>query len=584
MFRVGAIHLWSDVMLIRDNADILALQRATNPQTFRVYNTFTNSANYERAKIAWESSILTIGTEKAGTGAARALELQTDGVTRWNFGTDGTIYPGQNTTNTLRIFNQISGSGLVESNSQGLAFDTRVVNSTGGTTCFWVYGLNTSAGGGTHSLWRASGAFSPTSGSANYRQFAVEPTINQTGGANGITRGLLINPTLTAAADFRAIETSNGPVVLTDTYAAGSGSLAGSLLNLSQTWNTTGTPTAISLNVTDTASNAASLLMDLRLGGTSRLSVSKSGAVVSQATIVAAGNLQSNGGSITTLWSGGSIGWSPGGSADLTLFRDAANILAQRNGVSPQAFRVYNTFTDSNNYERAKLAWESDVLRIGTEKLGTGAARALELQTDGFTRMRFTSNDWIIRLGNDSLGPALFPFSGTAYGTPTNGRSLGFFSYDSAPNSYGITFSGDSYAATSGVGSHFYFNRSFVPTSGTCQYTFFDINPIVNQTGGANGITRGLHVRPTLTSAADFRAIEVASGKTILAASTTGATSLNIPSGSDPTSPNNGDIWQNSNLLKVRLNGRTQTLSYQITSGTAAPTGGSDGDIYLQYI
>jgi hypothetical protein len=37
----------------------------------------------------------------------------------------------------------------------------------------------------------------------------LTPTINQTGGANGITRGLYINPTLTAAADFRGIEVSN---------------------------------------------------------------------------------------------------------------------------------------------------------------------------------------------------------------------------------------------------------------------------------------------------------------------------------------------------------------------------------------
>lgn len=51
--------------------------------------------------------------------------------------------------------------------------------------------------------------FSPTSGTATYTGLSLTDTINQTGGANGITRGLYINPTLTAAADFRAIETSN---------------------------------------------------------------------------------------------------------------------------------------------------------------------------------------------------------------------------------------------------------------------------------------------------------------------------------------------------------------------------------------
>ena len=55
--------------------------------------------------------------------------------------------------------------------------------------------------------------FSPTSGTAVFNTINATPTINQTGGASGITRGLYINPTLTAAADFRAIETTNGNVI-----------------------------------------------------------------------------------------------------------------------------------------------------------------------------------------------------------------------------------------------------------------------------------------------------------------------------------------------------------------------------------
>ena len=39
---------------------------------------------------------------------------------------------------------------------------------------------------------------------------------------------------------------------ISDTVLSGSGSLAGSILNLAQTWNTTGNPTAIKLNITNT--------------------------------------------------------------------------------------------------------------------------------------------------------------------------------------------------------------------------------------------------------------------------------------------------------------------------------------------
>lgn len=64
---------------------------------------------------------------------------------------------------------------------------------------------------------------------------------------------------------------------LTDTVLAGSGSLAGSVLNLAQTWNTTGAPTALKLNVTNTASGASALLMDLQVGGVSQFKVDKAG-------------------------------------------------------------------------------------------------------------------------------------------------------------------------------------------------------------------------------------------------------------------------------------------------------------------
>ncbi len=121
--------------------------------------------------------------------------------------------------------------------------------------------------------------FTPSSGSNTYTLAELNPTINQTGGASGITRGIYINPTLTAAADFRALETANGKVKLTDTYSAGSGSLAGSLLELNQTWNTTGTVTAIKANITNTASNASSKIIDLQVGGATQFNVKANGVI-----------------------------------------------------------------------------------------------------------------------------------------------------------------------------------------------------------------------------------------------------------------------------------------------------------------
>jgi hypothetical protein len=53
-------------------------------------------------------------------------------------------------------------------------------------------------------------------------------------------------------------------------------------------------------------------------------------------------------------------------------------------------------------------------------------------------------------------------------------------------------------------------NATFMPTSGTATYTALDIRSTVNQTGGANGVTRGLYINPTLTAAADWRSIDIA--------------------------------------------------------------------------
>lgn len=84
-----------------------------------------------------------------------------------------------------------------------------------------------------------------------------------------------------------------------------------------------------------------------------------------------------------TIVNQGSYGWSSGtvSSFDTAIFRDAAGALAQRNGVNAQAFRLYNTFTDSSNYERAALKWSSNVFTLDSQEIaGTGVARPLRLQ------------------------------------------------------------------------------------------------------------------------------------------------------------------------------------------------------------
>jgi hypothetical protein len=127
---------------------------------------------------------------------------------------------------------------------------------------------------------------------------------------------------------------------------------------------------------------------------------------------------------------------------------------------------------------------------------------------------------------------------------------------------YGTTFINGSGATTqtSGNNNQYQFVQSFSPTSGTGTFALLALQPTINQTGGASGISRGLYIQPTLTAAANFHAIEVALGISLFAAATTSYASINLPSGTAPTSPNVGDMWVTGGHLYVCLTAGSGTL------------------------
>jgi hypothetical protein len=169
------------------------------------------------------------------------------------------------------------------------------------------------------------------------------------------------------------------------------------IYQLTDVWNAGGTTfTGIGLSVTDTASAAGSLLMDLQEGASSKFSVRKDGRITSNSFFIA------NSGGFWSASDNGTI--TMGVSQDAWLRRDAANVIAMYNGVNAQAFRVYNTFTDASNYERARFSWLSNELIIGTEAAGSGSNRELVFRVPG-TQMKFqtggsSSQGWSITSGH----------------------------------------------------------------------------------------------------------------------------------------------------------------------------------------
>lgn len=75
-----------------------------------------------------------------------------------------------------------------------------------------------------------------------------------------------------------------------------------------------------------------------------------------------------------------------GASSDMVLTRDAAGVLAQRNGTNAQESRLYATYTSSTVYERLSSKYDSGsgAFVIGTEKGASGgSARPVRVQSDG---------------------------------------------------------------------------------------------------------------------------------------------------------------------------------------------------------
>jgi hypothetical protein len=137
------------------------------------------------------------------TSATTALSVQdSGGANMLRLLNDTTLKLG---SQNVDIFPTANGSTVANA-GRGLIISTGA--GTQGTGAVKVVGSGTQASGNDWSLW-LSHTFAPFGGTATHSGLLLNQTINQTGGANGITRGLYVQPTLTAASDWRSIEWSN---------------------------------------------------------------------------------------------------------------------------------------------------------------------------------------------------------------------------------------------------------------------------------------------------------------------------------------------------------------------------------------
>jgi hypothetical protein len=196
--------------------------------------------------------------------------------------------------------------------------------------------------------------------------------------------------------------TYNAAITLNSTTGV---NVNGGPLTLTQTWNDAAvTYTGLQVNVTDTASNAASLLADFQVGGSSRFAIGKTGFTFRAATIFAGISSDGSGRILLNSSTAGGVRVSGDlqiGLSDTVLLRDAANTLAQRNGTAQQESRIYGTYTGPGNYRRLALKMDTaGVAQIVAEGGGAGASgNRLEFVTGGATRMTVAADGNITASG-----------------------------------------------------------------------------------------------------------------------------------------------------------------------------------------
>jgi hypothetical protein len=142
----------------------------------------------------------------------------------------------------------------------------------------------------------------------------------------------------------------------------------------------------------------------------------------------------------------------------------------------------------------------------------TSATTGLQVQNSDGTNILNVRNDGAVQIGSQSTTQRPYLAGYTAYNEFSVAQTaLGIVTQFGAglrPDP-GILFKNSSnFTFTSNTANYLVLLTNYSPTSGTGVLNNFVVQPTINQTGGANGITRGIHIQPTLTAAADWRSIE----------------------------------------------------------------------------
>lgn len=399
-----------DLTLFRDAANTLAQRNGVTAQESRLYNTYTDSSNYERVTLLWSGNAFFIGTQAAGTGTARRTTLlsasdiyfRTVGADRWLINTSGHLLAATDNsfdigasgaTRPRNVY--VAGSGTfggtlgvgaapftyasISGNANGLTGTDIMVIRAGGTIPSSV----TSSALGFYSQQTTAVAVFNTTLVVGYY---ADNAILGAGSSIGSLYGMLVkSQTRGTTANYGIyIEAPSGAVTNIGLYNAGTTTLVGNTTFSGQILAADGSVAAPSYSFASEVLGfyraAADHIAMTRNGSTAQFAWGSTGFLIASALPIA--------------WTATSD--AIGGTTDLFLYRDAANVLAQRNSTTAQAFHIYGTYTDASNYERLFVGIVGTTYYVSQQHAGTGAARAVEFGNGNASRWQIsTSGHWL---------------------------------------------------------------------------------------------------------------------------------------------------------------------------------------------
>jgi hypothetical protein len=254
-----------------------------------------------------------------------------------------------------------------------------------------------------------------------------------------------------------------------------------------------------------------------------------------------------------------------------TLRRQATFTTNALNGFS---FLLYNSSSTCNFSVKTGLSLTekfrvfNNTGNVLIQNGGTYTDAGFKLDVNGTSR--FVGQ--LTATGGISLGSSIFPSA--------TGGAVSLTAHVAATDIVNISYYTGAQTGTSGTKNVITSAITFSPVGGTTVFNQLNFAPTINQTGGANGITRGLYVNPTLTAAADFRAIETTAGNVLFGAAGTGFfwdntnARLGIGTASPSTKIHIAETAIGSNgILRISSNsGSAQIIQFTDASGTSNGT------------